>query len=179
MIADGDPTIDEEPLAELDPTAANRLADEPGIQRPGESTNLGNFLLSPGLGTLGARNETREARAETLLKAMIVLDEDTLKRYHRVCVANADNDEDRERGAGCSICWETLRMAEDLKPIALPCTHVFHDGCLKSWFSESLIPSVLAESDVLSVSTRFDMSRMSIRSRSRTSTHRRPYIFAI
>lgn len=42
--------------------------------------------------------------------------------------ANASDEELRQNDDDCAICWEEMKSARKL-----PCNHLFHDGCLRSW----------------------------------------------
>ncbi|PIK38366.1 putative E3 ubiquitin-protein ligase AMFR [Apostichopus japonicus] len=42
--------------------------------------------------------------------------------------STASQDELRENDDDCAICWEEMKTARKL-----PCNHLFHDGCLRSW----------------------------------------------
>ncbi|KAG8987498.1 hypothetical protein FRB90_003319, partial [Tulasnella sp. 427] len=47
-------------------------------------------------------------RAREMVEKMHVLTKDELKRYQTLVLVQADNEDDRDRGAACSVCWEGL-----------------------------------------------------------------------
>ena len=57
-------------------------------------------------------------------------------RRHRnyrqlVTLLEADFPEVEAPEEPCAICWENLHRAR-----SLPCSHMFHDGCLRSWLEQ-------------------------------------------
>ncbi|KAG8902942.1 hypothetical protein FRC01_009402, partial [Tulasnella sp. 417] len=67
----------------------------------------------------GLQAATTSNRAREIVEKMHVLDKEELKRFQTLVMLQADNEEDRVRGASCSVCWEVLIPADEQKDNSL------------------------------------------------------------
>ncbi|KAG8952954.1 hypothetical protein FRC04_003406 [Tulasnella sp. 424] len=66
----------------------------------------------PNVAALYGNAPTTANRAHEIVKTMHILNEAELKRYETLIMLQADNEEDRARGACCAVCWEVLTIPD-------------------------------------------------------------------
>lgn len=70
------------------------------------------------LGDLRDSGTTASNRAQEIVEKMHVLNKEELRRFQSLIMLQADNEEDRVRGASCSVCWEILILSDEQKEIS-------------------------------------------------------------
>ncbi|CAK9786742.1 hypothetical protein CC85DRAFT_289483 [Cutaneotrichosporon oleaginosum] len=73
------------------------------------------------------------AKAAELLNSLPTVGRALLKRVDKVVAAEGRRDDGDASGWQCGICLEGIDLGETVK--ALPCNHLFHETCLKPWFT--------------------------------------------
>lgn len=101
-----------------------------------ESAMLSEALRRSAEGEAGGVGE-EAARKEDEAARRAARGAEVLAHLKREAWSPALKGADGSQGGECALCLEEYDLAEEV--LTLPCTHFFHEACVKPWFAKSLL----------------------------------------
>ncbi|KAG8922809.1 hypothetical protein FRC00_007001 [Tulasnella sp. 408] len=121
-MAPNEPTQSEAAQSSISRNAASRLGRvDTGANRSMFPDRFEAFMgeVYRALSGLQDSATTTSNRPQEIIEKMHVLDREELRRFQNLVILQADNEEDRVRGASCSVCWEVLILEDEQKESSL------------------------------------------------------------